>query len=99
MPTRVRTSEVLPAPLGPMMPALGQLEAEAHAATIGVVPPVERRHLFDVEAALGLWQRGHRPLGLGARERLDRPLVLWRAATNARQFAIAVSIGRARGPS
>ena len=72
MPTRVRTSEVLPAPLGPMMPtAWPALSANRTLATTGLVPPGgDDGDVLDLEAALGPRQRGHVPLRRGARERL-----------------------------
>ena len=75
MPTRARTSEVLPAPLGPMMPSASPaLRPKRTLATTGFVPPGrDDRDLLDLEAALGLRQRGRRPLRRGARERLRQP--------------------------
>ena len=54
--------------------------------------------MLDVETTGRPRQRGDLPLRRGAHERLRQPVMLWRAEMNARQLAIAVSMGASARP-
>jgi hypothetical protein len=100
IPTSVRTSEVLPAPLGPMMPtASPALRAKRAPVTIGVVPPGAATVTCStsrLRAGFGSAVAARR--GAARVSASDSRVIPWRAATKARQLAIAVSIGASARP-
>ena len=98
MPTRARTREVLPAPLGPMIPSAWPVLSEKCAlVTIGFVPPGGRTTRCSTSRLrAGCGSAVTSRFGAARVSASDSRVMLWRAAMKARQLAIAVSIGRER---
>ena len=94
-PTRARTSEVLPEPLGPIMPMTSPAASvKLTFPTIAVLPSGDMTATFSAtRLRLGFGsavRTGSVPTRVSTFVNLPR---LSRAATNPRQFAIAISIG------
>ena len=100
MPTRARTSEVLPAPLGPMMPSASPvLSANRTLATTGFVPPGATTVTCSTSRLrAGCGSAVASRFGAARVSVSDSRVMLWRAAMKARQLAMAVSIGASARP-
>src|SRR5436190_12799612 len=92
MPSKVRARDVLPAPLGPMIASASpDLRLKWIFATIGVAPPGAMTMTCSASRLrAGFGKAVAADLGCARTSASDSRVMLWRAATKVRQFAIAV---------